>query len=681
MESKFRQLSEAEVKKLIKQGCSCDDFSKIRVAKKFDPANVRSTTFSGNVTLGVFDGQVRFFGGVKKPSGISNATIHNCTIGDNVYIDQIRNYIANYVIEKDVVIENVDLLAVEGVSSFGNGTEVAVINENGGRKICIYDKLSAQAAYVMTFYRHRPKVIEKLFQMVRAYTETVSSSKGLLCEGARLINCRSIKNVKVGAYATVEGVDRLENGTVNSCQEDPVYIGPSVIAENFIVCSGSKVTDGTLISECFIGQGCELSKQYSAEHSLFFANCGGSHGEASSIFAGPFTVTYHKSTLLIAGLFSFLNAGSGSNQSNHMYKLGPVHQGIVQRGSKTGSGSYILWPAKIGAFTVVTGRHYSNPDTSDFPFSYLIEREGESFLMPGVNLRSVGTVRDGRKWPKRDRRKDSEKLDYINFNILSPFTIQKMLKGCELLVNLKAGTGSDKPDSYEYNRFRVNSESLEKGIEIYQIGIDKFLGGCLVKRLQGKKFETIDELRAALLPERTEGIGDWVDMAGLFAPEKVVGKLLDDIEAERISTLDEVAEAFGAMYEGYQEYEWSWAAGLLQQRLGRSIDSISAEDIIGMTKIWKLSVVKLDKLLYSDAKKEFTDNVKIGYGLDGNEKIKQGDFEAVRGKLGENSFISDIEEHTISKIALGDELVERMEKLRSTETEFSSMRSIGENES
>ena len=69
---------------------------------------------------------------------------------------------------------------------------------------------------------------------------------------------------------------------------------------------------------------------------------------ACSIFAGPYTVTHHKSTLLIAGLYSFMNAGSSSNQSNHMYKLGPVHQGILERGTKTTSNSYIVFPARIG---------------------------------------------------------------------------------------------------------------------------------------------------------------------------------------------------------------------------------------------------------------------------------------------------------------------------------------------
>jgi len=158
----LRPLSAEEIAKLASQGCSCDDWSNIEVADEFDAGKVKSTHFCGEVKLGVFEKQVSFCGGVKKPSGISNATIHNCTIGNNVYINRIRNYIANYRIEDDVIIENVDLLAVEGESSFGNGTEVAVINEAGGREIPIYDHLSAHTAYIIACYRHRPKVIENL---------------------------------------------------------------------------------------------------------------------------------------------------------------------------------------------------------------------------------------------------------------------------------------------------------------------------------------------------------------------------------------------------------------------------------------------------------------------------------------------------------------------------------------
>jgi len=337
-----RPLSAKEITRLTGQGCSCDDWANVQVTEGFDAARVKSTHFCGHVKLGVFEKQVTFFGGVTKPAGISNATIHNCTIGNNVYINQIRNYIGNYEICDDVVIENVDLLAVEDESSFGNGTEVTVVNEAGGREIPIYGHLSAHTAYIIAFYQHRLKVIENLQKMIAAYTESVTSSMGLLATGAKLINCRIIKNVKVGPASLIEGVNRLENGSINSCREDPVYIGPGVIAEDFIACSGSKITDGTIMHKCFVGQGAILAKQYTAENSVFFANCECFQGEACSIFAGPYTVTHHKSTLLIAGLFSFFNAGSGTNQSNHVYKLGPVHQGMVERGSKTASDSYML---------------------------------------------------------------------------------------------------------------------------------------------------------------------------------------------------------------------------------------------------------------------------------------------------------------------------------------------------
>jgi len=565
-----RALSAGEISQLTGQGCSCADWSQVAVGDGFEARAVRTTHLSGRVRLGAFNKRIALSGGVERSAGISDATIHNCTIGDNVYIDRVGNCIANYVIESDVIIENVDLLAVEGESSFGNGTEVAVVNEAGGREIPIYDRLSAHTAYILAFYRHRPQLIERLKAMIGEYTASVTSSRGRLCAGSRLSNCRIIKNLRIGPATVIEGVNRLDNGSINSCTDDPVYIGPGVFAEDFIASSGSKISDGTIISECFVGQGVELAKQYSAEKSVFFANCGGFHGEACAVFAGPYTVTHHKSTLLIAGLFSFLNAGSGTNQSNHMYKLGPNHQGIVERGSKTASDSYMLWPAKVGPFTVVMGRHYRNSDTSELPFSYLIEHEDESILIPGVNLRSVGTVRDARKWPKRDRRRDPNKLDHINFKLLSPYTIQKMLSGSCLLRNLKATSGEN-TEYFTYNNVKIPKSSLEGGIKFYGIGTDKFLGNCLIKRLDGKQFRGVDELRSALAPESRIGAGKWIDLAGLLAPQQAVEKLLGDIESGTVGTLGQIDEAFRAIHEDYASYEWTWATGLLQQRLGRSI--------------------------------------------------------------------------------------------------------------
>lgn len=661
MAEKFHPLSAEQIDRLTSQGCTCSDWSKVSVVEDFDPSRIKTTHFSGDVHLGSFNKEVIFFGGIKKPAGITDAAIHNCCIGNNVYINHVKNYIANYIIEDDVLIENIDLLAVEGESAFGNGTKISLLDETGGRETPIYDRLSAHTAYIIAFYRHRPMVIEKLKKMIADYTASVNSSVGLVAKNAKIINSRIIKDVKVGPAAVIEGATRLENGSINSSPDDSVYIGPGVYAENFICCSGSKVSDGTIICECFVGQGTVLSKQYSAENSVFFANCAGFHGEACAIFAGPYTVTHHKSTLLIAGLFSFLNAGSGSNQSNHMYKLGPVHQGIVERGSKTTSDSYVLWPMKIGAFTVVMGRHYRNSDTADLPFSYLIEHEDESILVPGVNLRSVGTVRDARKWPKRDKRKDPDKLDYINFKLLSPYTVQKMLNGLGLLKNLKATSGSTS-DYFTYHSVKIKNASLDRGIEFYQIGVNKFLGNCLIKRLEDKNFKDAKQLREALRAQTDIGTGKWIDLAGLFAPQQCVDKLLDDIENGTVENLEQLNDSFCFMHEQYPVYEWAWAASVLQQQLGKNIDNITAEDIIEMVNKWKEAVINLDHKLYADAKKEFSATAQTGFGLDGDEETKKLDFATVRGVFEENSFVKEIEQHIENKTGLGDELIRRLEK-------------------
>ena len=273
MAPEFRALSKDEIAQLQKQGCTCSDWAGIKVAKSFDTERVGFTHFSGSIEIGELKETISFHGGLKKPAGICRATIHNCKIGNNVYINDIHTYIANYIIEDNVVIDNVDLLAVEQESSFGNGTQAVVVNEAGGREVSIYDHLSAHTAYVLAFYRHRPKVIENLKKMIADYTKSITSSTGLIAKGAKIINCRIIRNVKIGPATVIEGATRLENGSINSCPEDPVYIGPGVFAEDFIACSGSKISDGAIISKCFVGQSTELAKQYSAENPVFFANC------------------------------------------------------------------------------------------------------------------------------------------------------------------------------------------------------------------------------------------------------------------------------------------------------------------------------------------------------------------------------------------------------------------------
>lgn len=661
--SNFRALSAGEIAALETVGCHAADWSLVRTsAQTVDVSRFRDVQFSGYIELGCFEKDFTLPGGVVKPSGIRNSTLHNVRVGDNCLIDNVSNYIANYDIGEGSCIENVDLMFVDGECSFGNGVQVSVLNETGGREVKIFQRLSAQLAYVLAMYRHRPELISHLNAMIDDFSRRQSSTVGRIGKNVTIRNTRYINGVCVGDRAVISGASRLRNGTITSNDAAPVCIGHGVIADDFIICSGTSVEDNTTLTRCFVGQACKLGHGYSASDSLFFSNCQGENGEACAIFAGPFTVTHHKSTLLIAGMFSFMNAGSGSNQSNHMYKLGPIHQGILERGSKTASDSYILWPSRVGAFSLVMGRHVTHSDTSNLPFSYLIEQQNTTYLVPGVNLRSVGTIRDAQKWPKRDGRRDPDRLDSINYNLLSPFTIQKMIKGIKLLHNLQYSSG-ELSDVYSYHSTKIRNSSLRNGIRFYQTAITKFLGNSIIKRLENLPAGATDQqIREALVPDIPEGCGNWIDLSGMIAPKEVVSSVLDRVENGALDSLDELNQTFAQMHKNYYTYEWTWAYGQYKDFFGIDPETITAEQVISIVQQWKDAVIGLDKTLYEDARKEFSLSAMTGFGADGTKIIKEMDFEQVRGDFESNSFVTAVLEHIKVKEALGDDLIARLQR-------------------
>jgi hypothetical protein len=654
----YRKLRQEEIEQLQKQRCRSFDWDLIEVHSDFSPEYIYHINFSGKIRLGLFHSVFVLEGGMQKHSGLYHASLHNCEIADNVLIENVQNYIANYNIGQNTFIQNVDKILVDKLSTFGNGVEAAVLNETGGREVKINDKLSAHIAYILALYRHRPLLISKLNEMIDYYANKHASETGEIGKNVSICNVGIIRNVRICSHTTIEGACRLENGSINSNKHDPVHIGYGVIAEDFIICSGSKLEDGAMLSRCFVGQACQLGHSYSASDSLFFSNCHGENGEACAIFAGPYTVTHHKSTLLIAGMFSFMNAGSGSNQSNHMYKLGPIHQGIIERGGKTTSDSYILWPAKIGAFSLIMGRHYRNSDTSDMPFSYLIENNDETVLVPGINLKSVGTIRDAQKFPKRDNRKDSHKLDQINFNLLSPYTIQKMFRAISILNDLQEYCGKAS-ETYVYQSCIIKHSALKKGIKLYDMAIRKFLGNSIISRLEHHT-HSLEAIRARLKPDSDMGLGEWCDMGGVLMPKESVDQLLDGIESGEMNRLQKINEYIEKAHKNYYSYEWTWAWEKIRSYYNLDLGTITPQDIIHIVEEWKDAVVSLDKIIYEDAKKEFSLNARTGFGVDGNNDERLKDFEYVRGNFEKNTFVDMLLKHIERKTNLGNKVISEL---------------------
>jgi hypothetical protein len=325
---------------------------------------------------------------------------------------------------------------------------------------------------------------------------------------------------------------------------------------------------------------------------------------------------------------SFYNAGSGTNQSNHLYKLGPVHQGILERGSKTGSFSYLLWPSRVGAFSVVMGKHYQNFDTTNLPFSYVNEEGGKSAIIPAMNYFTVGTFRDGAKWPRRDRRKHADKLDQIHFEVLSPYTVQRMIAGYKELKQLYADTPRGQ-DAVNYNGIQLKRLLMKTCSRYYAMIIDKYCGDVIAQRILNEK-----DWRKAT---DSDASGPWVDVSGLICRQGRLNAAL----AEEYSDQSQLLQAFQELHAAYADDEWNWVLEAFPQVYDQELGSMSNTELLAFFEKWQSSSGKLLNMVIMDAQKEFDEVIQTGFGIDG-ERV--ADFTAVRGEYADNSFVADIQD-------------------------------------
>lgn len=506
----MRRLSSIEIQKLKIQGCKSVDWSLIEVADNCDLDKINNVNFIDRVSIhnGVILNNI--------PGGIGG-----CTILDNACIDNVASI-------------SFDPEAFHGVS-----TPVAVLDETGSRSVFIYPGLSSQMATLMA--REPRWLNNKVNETIREFIDS-RITPAQIGEGAIIKNSGVLKNVYIGNEVIIEGASRLSNGSViNNAAPGKcfTFIGNDVEAENFILEDG-RLESKSLIVNSYVGQGVIISHGFSAHDCLFFANCTMENGEAHALLAGPYTVSMHKGTLLIGCQTSFMNAGSSTNQSNHMYKLGPVHWGLLERGVKTSSGSYLMLGAKIGAFSLLMGAHKTHPDSSEFPFSYLFgDERGATVVVPGVMLRSCGLLRDEMKWPTRDRRlkRKLPLFDHINFNVLNPFTVDTMLNAIRTIEELLTHPADD--DLYmRYKGMKFTRAALERAKSLYTLAIFKYLSHTLPE--------------STFPPADNKAPDEWVDLGGEIMTREYLERAIN------CDSVVDAEEVFTEAYENFNDLEIKW---------------------------------------------------------------------------------------------------------------------------
>lgn len=589
----YRQLTQEEIDVLERNNCWAENWESVKVADDFSPYGFHRVMFYGDIRLGVFDLQVEVTKGFTKHAGINDATLRNVTIGDNCLIEKIGNFINNYTIGDNCYISNVSTMETTEGATYGEDHMISVLNEMGDGNLVLFHDLNSQLAAFMVKHFNDKVLKEKITRLIREEVRFSLPDRGTIGNNVKIINTKEITNTVVKDDCEINGASRLSDCTILSSKDASVYIGTGVICENSIISNGCSITNSVKMQDCFVGEACQVANGFTAQASVFFANSYMANGEACAAFCGPFSASHHKSSLLIGGEFSFYNAGSNTNFSNHAYKMGPLHYGTLERGTKTASGAYVLMPAKIGAFSVCFGKLMNHPDMRCLPFAYLLAYGDTMYIVPGRNITTVGLYRDIKKWPKRDKRAASCRKSIINFDWLSPFTVGEIVQGKKILEALRQA-GGDNVSSYNYHEYIINATSLRKGIKYYDIALRIYMGAVLKRAIKGGFLGK---------PTSDIGLGHWTDLSGLLLPISEEERLVDDIKNGNIESIKEILDRFIDIDNHYRQYQWTWTYRLILDYYG--LDELSdsdlpriREDYIRARRAWVAEIRK-------DAEKEF----------------------------------------------------------------------------
>ena len=586
-------MTQEEINLLENNSCWAENWENVQVATDFSPYGFHRVVFYGDIRLGVFEKHVEVTKGFTKHAGINDATLRNVTVGDNCLIEKVGNFINNYTIGDDCYISNICTMETTEGATFGEGHIVSVLNEMGDGNVVLFHDLNSQLAAFMVKHFHDKLLKDNITRLINEEIRFTQPERGTIGNGVKIINTKEITNTVIKDDCEISGASRLSDCTILSSTDASVYIGTGVICENSIISNGCSITNSVKMQECFVGEACQITNGFTAEASVFFANSYMANGEACAAFCGPFSASHHKSSLLIGGEFSFYNAGSNTNFSNHAYKMGPMHYGTLERGSKTASGAYVLMPAKIGAFSVCFGKLMNHPDMRCLPFAYLLAYGETMYIVPGRNITTVGLYRDIKKWPKRDRRAPSSRKSIINFDWLSPFTVGEIVEGKKILEALRKAGGNN-VSSYNFQEYIINATSLKKGIKYYDIALRIYMGAVLKRAVKegflGK-------------PASEVGQGQWIDLSGLLLPASEEQRLIDDIKNGSIESIQEVLQRFNDINDHYREYQWAWTYQMILDYYG--VDELNEqtrqrirEDYVRARRAWIAEIRK-------DAQKEF----------------------------------------------------------------------------
>lgn len=333
-----RALSAPETLQLERQGCVCQDWTRVRVQEGFECSAIRESTFEGDVSIAKFSGTVMLPGHVSLSTGIRRAHIRDAVIG-NCCIHDV-GLIARQVIQDTAVVFRVGSLVASATSAFATGVKVQVGLETGGREVPLFAEMDMELATWLAMHPGESPERKAFDDAFQQHMEMVRHAAGFVGEGALVCNTATVRNTWIGPHARVDGAQLVRDVAILSSIEAPTQIRDGAVVEHAVLQAGVVVRTMAVVRKALLCEESGASRHAKILDAIIGPNTEIQEGEVTSSLIGPL-VGFHHQSLLIACLWP-----EGRGNVGHGAALGSNHSG--RRADQE------LWPGEGQFFGLCT---------------------------------------------------------------------------------------------------------------------------------------------------------------------------------------------------------------------------------------------------------------------------------------------------------------------------------------
>ncbi len=557
--SKTRKLTADEIEKLKTQGNSTENWNNILVTEDFTPDNIRNSRFMGMCILGKFSAkEIEVDDNLTLSPGIYNSTLKDSTIGNDVAIYNC-GLISNYTIGTRTALLKNGLIHCTGSRKFGNGIEITIGNETGGREVLSFAELNIELAEIIATNRANPKLLKDYEEFIKEYGEHFNSGRGVISCDAKLIGNDRIVDVLIGRGTIIKSSTLVENCSILSSPEEYVSITNGAYIKNACIQWGCSIDTMAIVEDSVLTEHSHVERHGKVTHSIIGPNTGIAEGEVTSSLVGPF-VGFHHQSLLISAIWpeGKGNVGYGANVgSNHTSKA-PDQEILCGEGTFFGLGVNIKFPTDFSnaPYSIIATGVSALPQRVEFPFSLI---NTPSNLFPGVSPAyneifpgwvlsdNIFTVRRNEgKYKKRNKAKRSRFV----FEVFRPEIVDRMIEARKKLLEIE-----EKKEIYLDRDIKglgknyLQEKNRVKAIDTYTFYIHyyalKGLNSAIEEAIsKGQKIseETIYNYEVEEVTEKPVTLAYWEHQKTILKMEKLTDKTLKENLLKLLEMEEQIAE-------------------------------------------------------------------------------------------------------------------------------------------